>query len=81
MIRRLATVALFILVPLAGFADQRDEVRAALRDVQLALSQISIQGKDAQTFVWVQDEIGRVTKLVESIKIQEEPKPKGKDSK
>lgn len=81
MIKRLAVVALCVLVPLFGFADQRDEVRAALRDVQIALSQISIQGKDAQTFVWVQDEIGRVTKIVESIKIQEESKPKGKDSK
>lgn len=56
--------ALLLLTPTLVLADRYEDVNTNLMQVQVALSQVSIQGKDAFLFSQVQQSIGKLQKDV-----------------
>lgn len=60
------------MFPLSVFADKYDDVNSTLRDILLALSQVSVQGKDASTFAQIQQGLVSVSKDI--VTLQKEKK-------
>lgn len=58
---------MLLLLPLSASADKYDDVNAGIREILLALSQVSVQGKDASTFSQIQQALATVSKDVSTL--------------
>jgi hypothetical protein len=59
-----AVICLLLLLPLSASADKYEDVNAGLREILIALAQVSVQGKDASTFSQIQQGLVKMSKDV-----------------
>jgi len=51
-----------LLLPSLVFADKYEDMQVGLREILIAMSQVSVQGKDATTFSQIQNGLVKVSK-------------------
>lgn len=57
-----AVICLLLLLPLSASADKYEDVNAGVREILIALAQVSVQGKDASTFSQIQSGLVKMSK-------------------
>jgi len=61
------TLLVMLLLPLSAFADKYEDATNSLRDVLLAMSQISVQGKDAYVYSQIQQGLSKMSKDISDL--------------
>lgn len=60
-------ILVLLLIPLNTYADKYDDMSQGLRDIAGALSQVSIQGRDAAIFAQVQQALVQMSKDISAL--------------
>lgn len=65
--RYLSVVLVLFLIPSVSFADKHEDINSGIREILIALSQVSVQGKDASTFAQIQGALTKISKDISDL--------------